>query len=256
MSDIVFPDPAVPSVAAPVEPPPEPLVKVEGFHVDFMANAVKMTLPSGESKLMSYMDAIPVFREFFVSKESDGTKSKSTLLPPNVYAFDESHSQIKLGMYFPEGKQMIQYGAQKPVSSIVPNIVVVAMLKKIGQDFEIGAVKYYSTSLMLSEFPLQFASLEAGSHPKIGLLPFTNTYPDHRMCYGQCHMPRVFKNRDLRELYWYYAFLWNSPFNDDLGISALHNAHSSFRNSHKEWYAHLGKLAAENKPFPYSEIGL
>lgn len=256
MSDIVFDlPPVVGAPVSPSKPPEEPLVLVEGFSVDFMKTAVRITLPDGESKLMAYQEAIPVFREYFIGRDDDGSKSKATLFPPGVYAMEESSTHLKLAMYYPEGKQKIQYRTSAPKLSVVPNIIVRVDLRKSGQDFEIANSKYFATSIPFPELPRAVTAIE-GSSSKVTYLPFTNVYDDFRMCFGSNSMPRIFKNRDLRELFWYYNFLWNSPFNDDLGIRALRSNRDGYYSDHGLWYTHLAKLAEDNKPFPYAAIGI
>lgn len=68
------------------------------------------------------------------------------------------------------------------------------------------------------------------------------------MCYGRNTMPVRFAEGSLRGFDWYYQYLFESPFNSDLGLYGVSG------KSVNEWFALLAERAANGQTFPYSDL--
>ena len=181
------------------------------------------------------------------SSTSESGEIEGLLLPSNTFFFAQSATRINLSCYYAEGVRNIKYADQDRPSAI-PNIIVSHALQKSGGDWSINTTRYFCTDRPVSRLPAGFINqVSPGQH--IFGIPFTNTYSDNRMCYGSNSMPHVFRNNNLRGLDWYYQYLFETPFNDDLGVNAVRG-----RPSPSAWYTKLATLADEGKGFPYDSL--
>lgn len=249
--------PLPPPLEIPKTPPPE--VEYEdqpGFHMQLFRDFVRLELLNGAVKDYSYADFTQAFLAFrgVLNEKEEAADSPLMKLPRNVYAIRNLKTRLTIGQYYPEGKQIVNYLGTKR-ESVVPNILVVTTLIK-QKDFRytLEAVKYWCTNRLYEQFDKEiYTSRSVASG--IQYLPFSNTYEDGTLCYGNNSVTREFLANDLRAIRGYYDVLFNSPFNNDLGIRALHNT-PDHGFSVASWYDHLAALAAENKPFPYATVGL
>jgi hypothetical protein len=69
------------------------------------------------------------------------------------------------------------------------------------------------------------------------------------MCYGGNSMPSHFQDNNLQGLNWYYQFLFESPFNNDLGLRSLKEEVVA-----QDWFKTLETAAKNNEPFPYEKL--
>lgn len=221
----------------------------EGFEVDSVDfkihNYGVVVVINGAEKHIS-LDSFLAAITSSSSQSEDGS-IEGVLLPSNTFFFARSATRINLSCYYAEGVRNVKYGSHdRP--SVIPNIIVSHVLNKNGQEWVINTTRYFCTDKPVSALPGTFinaAKLDAG----IFGLPFSNTYSDNRMCYGGNSMPHVFRNNNLRGLDWYYQYLFETPFNDDLGINGLYS-----RVTPETWYARLAKLAEEGASFPYKDL--
>jgi hypothetical protein len=170
-----------------------------------------------------------------------------TLLPSNVNFMSQTERELRLMCYYPGSNRDMLYHSNK-LHIVAPNIVIAYTLKREKEDWIMAGEAYMCTDLPIGKLPKTFI---AAPDSKVGLylLPMSNTYSEGNMCYGGNQMPRRFKDNNLRGVDWYFRYLWETPFNDDLGIRAVRN---DVRVS--EWYNTLASLAKEGKPFPYKEL--
>jgi hypothetical protein len=84
---------------------------------------------------------------------------------------------------------------------------------------------------------------------RVYLSPFPNTYAEGHMCYGGNSMPSHFQDNNLQGLNWYYQFLFESPFNNDLGLRSLKEEVVA-----QDWFKTLETAAKNNEPFPYEKL--
>lgn len=240
-------------VITPVEPEnPNDFIEVHGTRVDLLENAAKLHLSNGATRIISYSDFSQILQSF-LDKAQESKVTSLRLLPPNLYAVEESINQIRLGFYFPERVQNINYrGDVQP--RIAPNIIItVALSRGSGDkrnDFKYRSAHYYCTNLSLGRLPKQIVT---STGPNIAILPFTNVYGEAVLCTGGNSIIQDYPGNDLRQTIWFHDMLWASPFNDDLGVRAL-KSDSQYRDSNSSWYKYLAQLAKEGKGFPYSEL--
>lgn len=226
----------------------------EGIRVDMLDDFVRVYLLNGTTKDLGYMDFVISLLDFHGKLKSEDESSDSPLqLPENVYAIENTATRLKIGQYFPGGIREVQYNSSK-VPRLVPNIIISIVLLKQAEkgSFEVESIKYLCTSLAFQELPRK---IYAGPNlaGKISILPFSNMYDRGDMCFGANQTVRNFTKNDLRGLKRYHDVLWDSPFNDDLGVRALR---TSTYGTTAKWFAYLAKCAKDGLPFPYSDIGI
>lgn len=236
------PETAVPPLVS-VTPESHPEISVDSIDLKITTYGAVFT-SDGVDKVISH-DSLIGMLSSAASASAGGVED--LFLPSNVFYFGRSGSSLYLNMYFPEGVKDIQfYDRKRP--SVVPNIVLsVPLTKEAGSgDYRVGLVKYFCTDMSVSKLPRQFIS-SVNHANRIFLLPFTNTYDDGHMCTGSNTMPSRFPGGNLRGLDWYYNYLFESPFNDDLGVRATGMTPSS-------WYELLAKTASAGGRFPYEKL--
>ena len=169
------------------------------------------------------------------------------MLPSNTYYFARSAFRIELSCYYTGGVKNIKY-FDKDRPSVIPNIIISHSLERSGSDWNLLSSRYFCTDLPVGLLPATFVNA-AKPADRIFRLPFTNTYQDGRMCYGGNSMQSIFRNENLRGLDWYYGYLFETPFNDDLGVNGLEG-----RLSASSWYEKLADRASEGQGFPYEDL--
>lgn len=175
---------------------------------------------------------------------------KGVLPPSNTIFMSQSGGRTYINCYYPGGKRAFKYQSSSGVRDmeiLVPNIIISHSLEteRATGDLIVTGTYYYCTDLPISRLPKKFIN-EFSNDSRIWLLPMSNTYQEGKMCYGQNNMPVRYKDGNLRGLDYFYSFLWDTPFNNDLGIHAVGGVGVS------EWYDLLRRCAQEGKPFPYS----
>ncbi len=167
--------------------------------------------------------------------------------PTNMFFFRQSATQMLISSYYAGGVKDLLYNSRK-MKIAVPNIIVSHTLKKDGEDWLITDTKFLCTDLPPSKLPRTFIQ-SVDHHARIFLLPMSNTYDDGRMCYGNNQMPMRHKDNNFRGLDYFYRYMWETPFNNDLGIRAIRDRHDV-----GSWYNILAQAAKDGKDFPYHEL--
>lgn len=169
----------------------------------------------------------------------------SLVLPEGMYAMSQKASTVDVGIYIPSTVQDLMYTRwDTPKKVRTPNLMISIRLKQDGDQYVVKDVRYLSTKLERSQLPSEIPF--APDHQNIFLSPFSNTYDEGSMCYGNNVLPVKVGKQDWRVLEEYHNFLWASPFNDDLGIKAI-----SSQMSVSEWYTMLHECVEKDSPFPY-----
>lgn len=222
----------------------EPTIDVDAQQVFLMDGCVK-TIVNGAEKFISLEDFVSILERGLSSQRA--TQTEQLFLPRGVTYMGRTASSISLNCYHPGGIRNIKYhDNNRP--SVIPNIIVSHRLSCAGHDMTVESTRYFCTDLPASRLPRRLIN-SVNPEERIYLLPFTNTYAEGNMCYGSNSMPRVFHEGNLRGLDWYYDYMFESPFNDDLGITALARSESP-----SSWYSQLARLAQTNEPFPYEKL--
>lgn len=226
----------------------EPLIEVQVQEVQFLADGVRVLLTGGIDKVVSLED----FRD--ILNRSIGELESTTLdgfnMPSNVFYFGKSSSEIHLSCYYKGGIMKLNLNS-KIRDSVMPNIIISHKLTRDGdKNWLIQDSRYYCTDASISKLPKTFI-YSVSPRDRVFLLPLSNTYGDARMCYGSNTMVSRFTENNLRGLDWYYEYLFQSPFNTDLGIKALASESSMYV---EDWFTLLARLATERAPFPYDKL--
>lgn len=240
------------TIAAPVEETPQKTYDVKAVQVNLLEDVVQVLYDNGVYKFITYEDFLEVIRS--TVRPDSVPKGDPYHLPSNCFFLELNPTSIRIAMYYPETQKNITYGNLTRLS-VVPNIITSFVLTKVTgtQTYKVTSAKYLCTSRPLIEIPREFPTKNTRTHKEFGILPFTNFYDNGDMCYGSNSRVAEIKLPELRPLHSYYDLLFNTPFNNDLGIYALKST-SPFHRNYAEWFSHLAKLAKEGKPFPYNEL--
>lgn len=246
MSDLVFatrPKETVPDLTN-IKPLEIEVLAQEAF---FMEDCVKVVLTGGVEKLVSYDTFFGIIKN--LSNVMDNQAIDGFNLPSNTFFFAKSGDRIQLSCYYSSRITSMKYWDSK-FNIVTPNIIISHTLAKDGKDgcWKMTGSRYFCTDLSVGNLPKTF--IYGISHKEhIFLLPMTNTYSEGNMCYGSNSMPQKFTDNNLRGLDWYFQYLWETPFNDDLGLYAVNTS-----SNPRAWYHSLRDLASSNQPFPYEKL--
>lgn len=215
--------------------------------VKIFPNYVQVNL-NGQTKSISILD----FKMILDSMLQVDTKLDAMALPFGTFIFAKSAGTIQLSCYYPEQKKKIKYQSSRygePVNITefeipFPNMVISHNLNKKDGFWMVSDTRYMVTTKTPNQLPNDFVQMN--KNPSLGLFlpPFTNVYNECRLCYGQNTMPSKFHN-NLRGLDYYYQVLFESPFNNDLGIKGVK---PEFRKSDVGAFY---KALSEQETFPY-----
>lgn len=229
--------------------PEAPLVEVKCQPVQLLSDCVVLTLGSGTAeteKRVSYEDFLAIVRQAVGRKNDEQLNGFN--MPSNCFYFASSSSTIQMSCYYQERTAELKYNRLKfPIK--VPNLIISHVLERqgsTGRSWRVVGSKYFCTDNAVSRLPRTFINSLDHTN-RIFLSPFTNTYEDGKMCYGGNSMPSVMNDNNLRGLQWYYEFLFDSEFNDDLGVRATSMTPAS-------WYQLLKETVEKNEPFPYQKL--
>lgn len=231
--------------------PEETLIDVNGQHVILLEDCVAFMLGDEKSqveKRITYEDFHAIVSAV-VNHRNEHTM-EGFQLPSNCFYFGKSGNEIQLSCYYSERIAEIQHGSKKHTIK-TPNIIISHQLTKHNSKtwrMEASRSRYFCTNAKVGNLPKTFIN-EVDHSKHVYLMPFPNTYSEGALCFGGNSMPTQFVDNNLRGLDWYYQVLFESPFNNDLGIRALANEPSI-----EGWFSTLATAAKENKPFPYEEL--
>lgn len=256
-SDILPSVPApIEAVAAVAEPAtaenPDDFVEVPATRIDLLETSARIHLSNGMKKMISHGDLAHTVLSF-LNKAQESREGTIRMLPSNVYMIEESIDQLTLCFYFPEKVQNVNFNEQI-LPRVTPNIVMNVQLSRGSgskkNDFTYGVAYYYATNLSLSRLP---SGVIRQRGKGISILPFTNVYPEANLCTGYNTLIKNFPNNDLRQTIWFHDMLWASPFNYDLGVSAI-GTEGRARAGIDAWYAELARRAKAGEGFPYDKL--
>lgn len=221
--------------------------------VKLTSEVAEVILPDGTSKVITHSDLLLALDQISTAEAT----GEMMYLPPGAFYTSLSGSTLKVACYYPGGVVPINYlGVTKP--RVIPNVVVTIVGRRArGKTFAISSdnVKFYCTKQPLEALPRQWPDGILSIYRPV---PFTNIYSGCTMCFGgNAFLPEV-TLPDLRPLHGYYYTLVSSPFNNDLGITALTGSGRDYTVA--QWFELLAKKATETDPskaaFPYEAVGL
>lgn len=212
---------------------------------NFFSDYVEMDLGKNVKKCLSYPDFRKILNN--VVHEESKEELPGILPPSNIIFFSQNAKEIRLTCYYPSSIRTLHYANRKR-EIVTPNMIISHILGKDGKDWIVKSSRYFCTDNPVSKLPKTFI-YEVNHGNRIYLSAMSNTYADAKMCFGNNSMPVRFKDDNLRGLDYYYKFLWETAFNDDLGIAAI--SRGSYVN---EWYQTLVDAATEKKKFPYERL--
>lgn len=223
---------------------------VDGATVDLLQDYVRIHLPNNLFKCISYVDFFSMLGNILNTEEAE-KKNNIFWVPQHTFYFAMGTTGIDITMYYPECKREINYLGNVRLS-LVPNIVISHSLKRSsGQKYNVITTKYFCTNKSIQELTRKFYISTNDSN--VSVMPFTNCYNSAELCFGSNAKLKDITLPDLRPLHSYYEVLFNSPFNNDLGLVALKTG-SKYLSNYLSWYQYLARCATENLPFPYTEL--
>jgi hypothetical protein len=218
----------------------------------FMNEAVKIVSNNGMEKYISYEDFLKAIGSSIGDVDS-GSSGTPFNLPSNVFFFSVSTSEIRINTYYTSRISTLKFinprdYKTKTFDILMPNLVLAIVLKAgtTKNSWKVTSSKYFCTDLPVNKLPKTFIN-QTNSTDRVYLLPMSNTYREGNMCFGGNSMPINMADNNLRSLDWYYQYLWESPFNCDLGIAALSRSMEV-----PAWYDLLKKRVENSEPFPYN----
>lgn len=170
-------------------------------------------------------------------------------LPFNCYTFAKSGAEIQLGCYHPERIAEVSHidrstGRAKKYKIPFPNTIVSLKLSIRDNFWNVSDTKYFCTNKKVTQLPDSRLVTEVDPSNGIWIMPFPNFYGDGRMCFGRNSMPTRYAS-NLRGLDYFYQVLFDSAFNDDLGLNSVDSTRSP-----SKWFQELSQLTA----FPYEKL--
>lgn len=228
----------------------EEYIEINTQPVFLMKDFVRADMGDGIVKDLSYEDFIGILSaaaNSTISKEDNSFK-----LPNGCFYISTGNNKVNIMCYYPEAIKPFKYQDGIRINSfdiVTPNMIVSHSLKKdTTGEMLLLDTRYLATDLQINELPPGF--LTAPNRQKhLFLIPFTNAYNDCKMCFGNNRMPMRFPIDNLRGLDYYYSFLWDTPFNNDLGIR---DKVSDFQIG--AWYDNLKDIATKGGKFPYKNL--
>jgi len=221
---------------------------------------VELEVDNGFKKRISFEDFKKIVLEAMGNNEEEEEEDLIGVVPPaNTVFFAKSKLSVKIMCYYPGGIRILKYAPEnrevQEFPIVVPNILISHTLNKdnSSEDYIVnGYSKYFCTPLSASQLPTRFIE-NRDLDARIYMLPMTNIYEGSNMCFGNNVMPVRFKNHNYRGLDYYHKFMWETPFNQDLGVKAL-DRYCAF-NHPTTWYKYLSYIAKRPNPeFPYFEL--
>lgn len=250
------PDPGKVTVVE-TKPVKQDTVQVPGVRLDLLEDTALIHMLNGQTKEVNYDELVNLLISFYDKKKKSLSADSSTsiLLPDNLYRMSQGEKTLQLCFYYPERVGDVNYNG-KIRASTIPNVIVTANFKrsKADEPFQMSSVRYFCTSLKRTEFSGE-AIWSPDRNRKITVLPFTNVYDAGELCFGSNFSSIKLPTNDYRPAAWLYNVLWESPFNNDLGLKALH-ADSPYKYELAGWYKHLAERAEKGEGFPYKELGI
>lgn len=225
---------------------------LSGLPATLFPTGVRVEIGQGYTKIISYEDFLEVVNELVGEKKNEDIGT-SFNLPLGCFWINQTKDKLELACFYPEGKRPLVFSnslssAPSTREVIAPNIIILHSLKKKEKagEWTLAASWYFCTNKGVEEFPRTKPSL---TNRSISILPFSNVYDDGRLCMGENQGIINYKDNNLAPLNWYFDLLWASPFNNDLGVRAVHRY-----DTVGTWYSDLAALAKEGKPFPYHRL--
>lgn len=230
------------------------MVEVNGQEVVLLDDSVIVKGVGGIAKTVSYEDFI---NSILKAANTLYKETKLALtLPTSAFYVAVGPTEVDVSCYYEEGIKPFQFVTEKgevdKFDIVVPNIIVSHKLKREKNDWVNMDAYYTVTDTPVNKLPMDRLIMNVDRPKHIYLMPFTNAYDSCNMCYGGNKMPARFVDNNLRGLDYYYNFLWESPFNNDLGIRS--KVDRSKFGTPKQWYHFLRDLAKDKKPFPYEHL--
>ncbi|MNK27622.1 hypothetical protein D3C87_459840 [compost metagenome] len=230
--------------------PEVPMIDVLAQELILLEDCVIVKIGKGAAeteKRISYEDFKTILNTALGRREDE--KLDGFHLPSNCFYFAKSASAIQISCYYQERTADIKY-MSSTMTIRVPNIIISHTLTRHpGGVMKLTGTRYFCTDVPVNRLPQDKFINQVENSKRIFLNPFSNTYNEGHMCYGGNSMPQTYNDNNLRGLDYYYQFLFNSPFNNDLGISAVSNTYV------ENWYMDLADVAKQPDPkFPYNRL--
>jgi hypothetical protein len=243
MSDIVIESSIKPAVIE------EKLIDAAGQHIVLLEDCVLALVGDNIShvdKRISYEDFSAIIGTVLNRKTDE--QLQGFQLPSNCFYYAVSGTTIQLSCYYVERVADVHLGTAKYTIK-TPNIVVShSLVKHNSKTWKHAGARYFCTDAKVNGLPKNFI-FDVNHAGRIFTSPFPNTYSEGAMCYGSNSMPSMFTDNNLRGLQWYYEFLFESPFNNDLGLRGV-----ATEPSISSWFSKLADAAKTNGPFPYTDL--
>lgn len=166
-------------------------------------------------------------------------------MPFGTFLFGKANGVIHISCYYPSRRAIIKHldrddRTPSEFSVPLPNIVISHQLKQEGSSWIVQDTRYFCTDRKVTSMAEGEFIFSPNVEKGIYLLPFTNMYPEGRMCFGGNSPPRKCTN-NLNPLDYYYKLIEASPFNNDLGLRGV-----STDKTPKSWFKEMSEMTEFN----------
>lgn len=206
---------------------------------------------NGLTKTVDYWELMKILYSQDIIKKEESIAP--IFLPYGTFATAFDKSTLTLSCYYPEAKRTISHRAAsgKAINYTVPfpNTIISFLLSKDTikkSNWKVDGVYYFVTPKSVTQLPVDKIITAKSQIEGIFEMPFTNFYNGGKMCYGGNTMP-VYHTNNLRGLDYYFQVIFNSAFNNDLGIRNIHTPKEVDYRTPSKYYKWLSTL----ETFPY-----
>lgn len=224
--------------------------KTPAVKLELLENCVRIDLGQGYTKLIEYQDFSAAISKLTGDRIASVKEKVSYSLPSNTFWFACSDTVLEVSCYYPGAIRNVNYLGDVQLR-VTPNIIISHNLQLSKSGCNHSVAYFLATDLPLSRLNRKFYTKPVYSD-RVFLLPFPNMYDNGTMCVGSNQLPKQFPKGDVRGLQAYFDMIFNSPFNNDLGVRGV-SRNSTF-GSVNSWFRHLTDLAKANAEFPYKEL--
>jgi hypothetical protein len=226
------------------------LVNAQGQHIILFEDCVAALIGDDTSQIqkrITYEDFGSIINSILNRRNEESLEGFQ--LPANCFFFAKSGNSIQLSCYYAERiAEMAHLDTKYTLKT--PNFIISHKLEKHnGKQWRVTESRFFCTDSKVGALPKGLIwDPDHSNH--VFLSPFPNTYPEGRMCYGGNSMPSIFQDNNLQGLNWYYQFLFESPFNNDLGLRSIRGDDMTIN----QWFELLAQTAKDNLAFPYNKL--
>ncbi len=199
----------------------------------------------GIRKTIAIMDFKQILDGFIKSD----TKIENMQMPFGTFLFGRANGEIQISCYYPARRATVKHidgydASPREYNIPIPNVIISHKLKQTGTEWTVLDSHYFCTDRKVTSLPEGEFIWNHDARKGIYIMPFTNFYPEGRMCFGNNSVPKRCTN-NLNGLDYYYKIIEIAPFNNDLGVRSVRGV-----DHPRTWF----KQMSDMNEFDYSKL--